>query len=479
MSRKQIEKVEEDFQNLKDLATTQQWNNPDYIIRISKAYDASNVALAYRLMQRAHNLRPNGPVIKSRIEKLKQRISTEQPKAIISQSKIDKNVNSVKNIKKITNPFFKMIMHKWQKLPNWAKKPIVISVFLPWFCFCFYQIIWASPRYESQSQLIVRQPDDMASLDASMAVLSGLGMPATNTDTQLVEAYINSNDMLQYLNENLALKEHFGSMSSDFFSRLHIWDSNEDFLVYYQEHILVEIDDVSSVISIKTQGFNRDYAQLLNETIVERAEWFINSVGHKVAKEQLKFVQGEHDISAKKLAKAKSNLLVFQREHNLLDPEAEGMAFQQIAYSLEGELSAKKAELYALKSVMSGDSPKVRSAEILIHALEEQLNDENSRLSGHNETSSLTVGEKMAMFSDYKIDLEIALQTYAGTLVSLEKSRIEAYRKMQFLVVVESSTLPEDNQYPEVIYNISLFGIVLLLFFGIVKIVVATIKELN
>ncbi|WNC71311.1 lipopolysaccharide biosynthesis protein [Thalassotalea psychrophila] len=479
MSRKQIEKIEEEFQKLKGTATETQWNNPDYIIRISKEYDINNVALAYRLMQRAHNLRPNGPAIKARIEKLKQRITTEQPKAIISQSKFEKNLDRSKSFARMYSPLLNSLIDKWRLLPHWFKQPIVLSVFLPWLCFSLYQIIWASPRYESQSQLIVRQPDDMATLDASMAVLSGLGMPATNTDTQLVEAYINSNDMLQYLAENISIKEHFGSISSDFFSRLHNWDSNEDFLAYYQEHILVEIDDVSSIISVKTQGFSPEYAQLLNETIVERAEWFINSVGHKVAQEQLKFVQGEHDITAKKLELAKTNLLAFQKEHNLLDPETEGMAFQKIAYTLEGELSAKKAELYAMKAVMSDDSPKVLSLERVIHALEEQLNDENSRLSGHDESSSLTVGEKVAMFSDYKIDLEIALQTYAGSLVSLEKTRIEAYRKMQFLVVVESSTLPEDNQYPEVVYNISLFGIVLLLFFGIIKIIIATIKELN
>jgi capsular polysaccharide transport system permease protein len=85
----------------------------------------------------------------------------------------------------------------------------------------------------------------------------------------------------------------------------------------------------------------------------------------------------------------------------------------------------------------------------------------------------------MSRFSELRVAMELALQAYTSSLVSLEKSRIEAYRKLQYLVTVEAPTLPEDESYPDRFYNIALFAIVGLMIFGIMRIVLATIRELT
>jgi capsular polysaccharide transport system permease protein len=85
----------------------------------------------------------------------------------------------------------------------------------------------------------------------------------------------------------------------------------------------------------------------------------------------------------------------------------------------------------------------------------------------------------VARFSDFKINLELALQAYTSSQVSLEKSRIEAYRQLKYLVTVESPTEPQDAKYPEVLYNTSLFLAITLMLFGIGRIVIATVSELR
>ncbi|TRX57411.1 lipopolysaccharide biosynthesis protein [Thalassomonas sp. M1454] len=470
MSQKEINKIENRFNDLKQLATHAEWGNPAYIVRLSKKFEEKDLALAYRLMQRAHILKPEGPVVNERLNLLVEKLKKENPKALKSGSSKAKTKIDI-----LANHWLKKI----NQLPAWSRNSLFVFVALPWLVFAFYQIMWASERFESQSQVVVKQPDDMATLDAGMAMLSGLGVATSDADTELVSAYIYSNDMISYLDNELGLREHYSSFSNDFFSRLHLWSTREDFYDYYQNHILVELDEMSSVLTIKAQAFTADYAEKLNQKLIERAEWFINNVGHQMAKEQLAFVKGEHDLVALKLDKAKNKLLEFQSKNNLLDPEAEGVAYQEIAYTLEANLSAKKAELYAMEAVMSDTSPQIRSLKRVIEALEQQIIDENRRLSGSETNEQLTVGEKMAQFADYKIDLELALQAYASSLVSLEKSRVEAYRKLQYLVVIEKSTLPEDNTYPEVIYNLSLFAVILLMLFAIIRIVKATIRELN
>ena len=485
---KQLENLEKEIEEFKSEAGDN-WESVVYVRDEAVKVEDYSLELAYRLMQRAHSLQPKWSFINNKLAIYKAQLLNEESYLFENTKSIDNKVASPSESNKVTvieeqsllaeDVELSKVEELFRNLPAWAKNTGFIFIVLPWLLFAFYQMIWASPRFESQSQVIVRQPDDMATLDASMALLTGLGMPAANTDTKLVEAYVHSNDMLEFLDEKLQLRNHFSHSDNDIFSRLSSRASSNDFLQYYIDHVLVEIDDVSSVIKISVQAFDSEFSNILNQEIVNRAEWYINSVSHQVSKEQLRFVQGEHEIVAKRLEESKANLINYQRENNLLDPTAEGLAYQEIAYTIEAQISAKKTELYAMQATMSEGAPQIKNLKKIIEALEHQLESENSRLSGNSTTIGLTVGEKMARFSDYKIDLELALQAYASSLVSLEKSRIEAYRKLQYLVVVESSTLPDENKYPEVIYNLTLMLVVLLLIYGIGRIVVATIKELN
>jgi capsular polysaccharide transport system permease protein len=293
--------------------------------------------------------------------------------------------------------------------------------------------------------------------------------------------------MLSYIDQELSISEHFSSNEYDFFSRLSAQSSNEDKLSFFQDRVLVEIDDQSQIISVFVQAFTPEFSHLISKTIVARAEWFINEIGHTLAKEQLKFVQQEHAIVEKRLQTVKTGLLSFQRRHDLLDPQAEGMALQQIAYQLEGQIAAKRTELRTLRSSMSENAPQVLNTAAQLKSMIQQLENERGRLtdqsSNKNELpedeKNLSVSEVVARFSDFKINLELALQAYTSSQVSLEKSRIEAYRQLKYLVIVESPTQPQEAKYPEVFYNVSLFLAITLMIFGIGCIVIATVKELR
>jgi capsular polysaccharide transport system permease protein len=257
-------------------------------------------------------------------------------------------------------------------------------------------------------------------------------------------------------------------------------------LSFFQDRVLVEIDDQSQIVSVFVQAFTPKFSHLMSKTIVARAEWFINEIGHTLAKEQLKFVQQEHALVEKRLQTVKTELLSFQRRHNLLDPQAEGMALQQIAYQLEGQIAAKRTELRTLRSSMSENAPQVLNTAAQLQSMIQQLENERGRLTDQSasedmlpEEQNLNVSQILAKFSDYKINLELALQAYTSSQVSLEKSRIEAYRQLKYLVTVESPTQPQEAKYPEVFYNISLFLALTLMIFGIVRIVIATIAELR
>jgi capsular polysaccharide transport system permease protein len=360
-------------------------------------------------------------------------------------------------------------------------------VVIPFLIFSLYQLLLASPRYESQAQLIVKEPNGMSTLDPAMAVMSGFGLSSDNSDTQLVKSYIHSNDMLAFLESELNISLHFSDNQYDLISRLSASASRETQLKFFLDKVAIEIEEKSQVITIKAQSFEPEVAHQLTQVIVKRAEWYINEVSRNLAKEQLDFVQQEHALIQKKWRDAKSVLLEFQRRYNLLDPEAEGLALQQISYQLEGQITVKKTELRALSISMSKDAPLALQAKVELDSLIQQLDKERSRLTeastiadiGSSEPSSMGVGQILAKYSDYKIELELALQGYTSSLISLEKSRIEAYRQLKYLVVVETPTVPEEAAYPDIQYNLVLMLVLQIMLFGIGKIILATVNELK
>ncbi len=353
----------------------------------------------------------------------------------------------------------------------------VSMVLVPVSIFGIYQVFFASPQYESQASLIVQQPDSVATMDAGMSLLTGLGVPAGNKDTELVKAFILSNDLFTQLDEKLNLSAHYRGSEFDYFSRLASDASKADKLAYFHDKVTVDIDEKSSIITVQARSFTPEMSHQLNIEISKKAEWYINNIGHELAKKQLSFIESEHENVIKKLSDAKSNVLAFQREYNLLDPEKEGSALSQIAFGLEAKIAEKKAEVKTLSAVMKNDSPAVMLLNHELDALTYQLNNERSRLINADNNTSLN--EVLAKYSDLKIQLELALSSYTASSISHEKARVEAYRTLKYLVVVENATLPDDNQYPEVIYNTSLLALILFVLFGMTRIIVATIKELK
>ncbi|MGR5238561.1 lipopolysaccharide biosynthesis protein [Vibrio alfacsensis] len=365
-----------------------------------------------------------------------------------------------------------------KEILNKIKDNLFITVVvIPVLIFSIYQLVIASPRFESKTQLIVQQPDGMATMDAGMALLSGLGVSSGNQDTQLVKSFIFSNDMLNYLEDQLSIKEHYSDHSYDLISRLPEDASSEEFQRYYQDKMHVEIDEKSSVITVYAQAFDPKMSYEITKAISMKSEWFINNVSHQLAEAQLAFIEKEHKGAEERLQAIKSKLIQFQTKHRLLDPEKEGAALSQIAYELEGQIAIKNAELKATELTMSNSAPQVLVLQNQIKALNQQLLKEKSRLTDSNQKSS--INEVLSQFADLKIELEMAISAYTSSTISLEKSRIEAYRKLKFLIVVEEVQLPEEHKYPEILYNISLFSLLLVIFFGIMRIIIATVHELK
>ena len=88
------------------------------------------------------------------------------------------------------------------------------------------------------------------------------------------------------------------------------------------------MDSASAVISLRTRAFDAEYAQIINQAVVDKAEEFSNNINNNLAKSKLTFAKGEHEI-VEQAPTSKNWNLAFQSKYNVLDPTAKVQRFSK------------------------------------------------------------------------------------------------------------------------------------------------------
>ena len=350
-----------------------------------------------------------------------------------------------------------------------------------WVVICFsiavcYMGLIAADRYVSRAELIIKQADQLKMLPDALSML-GIG-GSNHQDVLLIQDYLKSWDLLATLDKELGLKAHYQSDQADYFSRLPSDVSREDFIKYYREHLTLRLDELSGVLTIELQAFDPEYGQQVVGLMLKESERFINKLGHQVALDQLAFVEQEVNRAYQRLQDEKAKVLAFQNSHELISPESTSSARLGVVSQIEAELVRHQAELKQLRSYMRDTAPGVISVQSRVNALTKQLEQERAKLTGvSNGLEKEAMNEITASYMDVQTQATLAADLYKTGLVSLEQARLEAYRKLKHLLVISQPSLAEDAEYPRRLYNLATIGVLLCLFYGLVVMGLATLRE--
>lgn len=332
----------------------------------------------------------------------------------------------------------------------------------------------ASDRYVSEAKITIKQSGDGSTgtgISAVDALIGGSG--GSREDSLHLREYILSLDMLKWLDQSIGLRNNYET-HGDFLSRLPKSASQEDFLKYYRKHVEVIYDDATGILTILTQGFEPGYALRMNEAILAQSETFINAKSHDIAKEQLAFINGELDRAQTELTQAREAQLSFQNRNRMLNPIDQAKAMSGIVMQLEEEKTKLEAELKQLRSYLSENAPQVIATRDKIGAVARQIGEERGKLSG---SDASRLNDKAAQYALLEFQTQFALDKYKAALSAYEKMRLEATKKLKYLVTISNPYTQEDAEYPHRLYIIAttLFG--LLVGYGLFRLLHATIQD--
>ncbi|MBY4953512.1 capsule biosynthesis protein [Pantoea sp. DY-17] len=347
-------------------------------------------------------------------------------------------------------------------------------IFLPMTLLIIYLAIFSQPRFVSESKVAIKRSDDLASNNVNFGLLLGAINPSSVEDALYLKEYINSPDMLAVLDKQLNFRQAFSQSGLDFLHHLSPDETTEKFLRYYRERLSVTYDDKAGLLAIRTQGFTPEFALNFNKAVLKESERFINELSHRIARDQLTFAEKEMEKSRSRLNNSKSELLAYQNSNNVLDPEAQALAASSLVNTLMGQKIQMEAELRTLLTYLRDDAAQVVSVRNAIASMQAQIDNEKGKITAPQ-------GDKLnrmaVEFEEIRSRVTFDNELYKLALISIEKTRVEAARKLKVLSVISSPQQPQESTFPNIPYLIACWLLVCCLMFGTLKLILAVIED--
>lgn len=369
---------------------------------------------------------------------------------------------------------------KSNKTYAFAKRNSFFSlVVLPTIIVALYYVMLASPRYESQAIVSLRQNNTMPMVDTSLSSILGGGGSDTSANSYLLIDYILSPQMLDTLQTDLNIKAMYQSPKVDFFSRLSRNADQLDFLDYYNKMVSLSYNQQSNAITINVQGYTAEQAQKVLDTITKDSQEIIDHISHTLAENRMKFNKEQLDIIKVKAMKAQDALVEFQNSRGIVDPEGSVSTKATVIGTLQGQLTAAETQLTSLKSYLSPNSSEVKATEQQIIALKKQIDKEKADFLAEDKDSQKQsqLDDMVSNYTWLKLNAEFAMTEYQSALQSFEAAKLDSQNQQSYLVNVVKPTLPDSAKYPRIIYNLITIFVILSALYGLGRMIITIILE--
>jgi capsular polysaccharide transport system permease protein len=353
-----------------------------------------------------------------------------------------------------------------RKSPHWALALLAIVLV------SFYWFVIAEERYVSRATVVLESPQ-VASPEISFASLIGGGAGNTQ-DLLLLREHLLSVDMLKRVEQELEFREHY-SENGDPLARLRNPQGPiESIHKYFQRRVDVELDEYAGVLNIHVEAYTPEFAHRLSSLLLKAGEEHMNDMGHRLAAEQVRFLEGQMERLQERFDEARAALLAFQNEYGLVSPTSTVESLNQVVATLEGDLARLQAQRNALSSFQSEQSSEMRRVQSEITALRDQIEVQRDRLA---QAAGDSLNRISAEYQTLELRAQFAQETYSSALAALESTRLEAARQLKQVSVLQSPLFPEYPTKPDRLYNSSVFALITIFLTFIFSMLVMIIKD--
>jgi capsular polysaccharide transport system permease protein len=350
----------------------------------------------------------------------------------------------------------------------------VLTVFLPTLLATAYFGLIASDVFISESHFVLRSPGKQ-SVSGLGAILQGAGFTRATDDTYAVRDYILSRDALRELERQFGLVKAFGSANVDILSRFAGIDGDDSFEalhLYYQKHVVVEVDSLSTNALLRTSAFSASDAQKINEKLLQLSEQLVNQLNERGRQDMIRFAATEVATAEKNASAATLAVSAFRARKGVFDPERQSALQLQLVSKLQDELIAMTMQLAQVRA-LTRDNPQIPSLKERVASLQSQIDKETAKVAG----GARSLSSQSADFERLALDRAFAEKQLAIALTSLEQARSDALRKQLYLERIAQPSVPDVAVEPRRLRGVVATFLVGMMAWGILSMLLAGVRE--
>lgn len=301
----------------------------------------------------------------------------------------------------------------------------------------------ARSRYIVRSDFVVRKADDsISAASGGIAALLGGGNQSSLEDARFLDLYLESPQVLEDLLKSFDFNAAYRKAGLDFYAGIEKGATREQQVLFFKRQVVVQLQEISGIITLKTIGLDPESAFRLNKFLLEKADEFVNRLNQDINRQQLEFAASEVAKAERRVRKASDNIKRFQDENTVLDPVGEATSSSAAIAALEQELGRLKVvEATKRRQFKDPNDPEVRLISDQVAELEAQIKAERLKLVS---PSGRDLSRKTAEAERLKGELAFATDVYKATLTASERTRVESLRKQKFMAVLSSPQKPEE-----------------------------------
>lgn len=343
-----------------------------------------------------------------------------------------------------------------------------------------YIVYVETERYESASITLLKDLSQKQEMSLGSMLLGQTS--TTMQDSKVLELYMRSNEMFNFIDQQYDLIHHYTSDKLDPVQRLYhnavlsIYSaSKKNLLKKYNDDLTIVFDEPSGTLSLSFIHTDPHIAKQILESIIKRADDIINQFSKENAQVALHFIEKQKIENKALFIDAIKQLIAYQNKHNTIDPNIDVERKITILASLESDLVKNEVEYNSKAKTYNVNGAEMRMLKALVENIKESIQRVKTELAGSNNKYNANVFE----FELLKSEMVFNKEVYRQTLINQEELKIEVNQNAKHLVVVAKPTLADIYTYPNKLWDIFTLFIIIVLFYNIVRAIRAIIQDHN
>lgn len=337
----------------------------------------------------------------------------------------------------------------------------VASIYFGWI---------ASDLYVSESRFVVKKVKG-----ESQSPLSELFKGNTGDEANSVHDYILSRDALRELEGCYPMRQVYSRHAGGFidgFPGLG-WDKSfEKFFRYYNKHISIESDPVSSISVLTVRAFTAEDAYRINGLLLQFSEQLVNKLNERSRRDLISFAANEVLIASEAATEAAIAVLKYRAKESVFLPEQQATLQLTGVAKIQDELIATQAQLAQVKR-LTPNNPQIAALQSRTEVLRNAIAKEAARVTRADGSLSAQSPE----FTRLALKSSFADKQLAVVMAELEKARSEARQQQVYLETVVQPGRPDKAMEPRRIRLIFTAFIGSLLVWLMARLLLASVRE--